>query len=206
MARLREPGGCPWDAEQTHRSLAGHLLEETYEALEAIDSGNMDHLQEELGDLLLQVVFHAQIAGETGVFGINDVVGGLVGKLIQRHPHVFGEAAVKDSSEVVASWESLKSQQKGRTSLIEGLPETLPALIQAHKVLRRLAGAGRQVAGSVQRLQAATARMDGEVTDEALGELLMETVALAAASGIDSEGALRRHSRRALEAAENPAP
>jgi tetrapyrrole methylase family protein/MazG family protein len=108
MARLRAPGGCPWDAEQTHQSLAVHLLEEAYETLDAIDSGNMHDLEEELGDLLLQVVFHAEIAAETGGFEIGDVVDGLVTKLVDRHPHVFGEVQVRGSADVVANWETLK--------------------------------------------------------------------------------------------------
>src|SRR5437879_12342356 len=112
MGRLRGPGGCPWDREQTHRSLRPYLLEETYEALEAIDRGSPDDLRQELGDLLLQVVFHAQMAREAGTFTIEDVVAGLVDKLIRRHPHVFGDVRVEGSREVLANWETIKAQER----------------------------------------------------------------------------------------------
>lgn len=204
MARLRAPGGCPWDAEQTHRSLAVHLLEEAHETLDAIDSGNMVDLEEELGDLLLQVVFHAEIAGEAGHFEIGDVIDGLVTKLVDRHPHVFGEVQVSGSAEVVSNWESLKKQQKGRTTLEEGLPKGLPALIYAHKVLRRVSGAGHGYPASPGRLAEGAAAMGNEVTEEAVGDLLMEVVALAGAAGIDPEGALRRRSNALMEQAQAP--
>lgn len=204
MARLRAPGGCPWDAEQTHRSLAVHLLEEAYETLDAIDSGSMVDLEEELGDLLLQVVFHAEIAGEAGDFEIGDVVDGLVKKLVDRHPHVFGDVRVSGSAEVVSNWESLKKQQKGRTSLEEGLPKGLPALIYAHKVLRRVSGAGFEDQASPARLAERAAALRTEVTEEAVGDLLMEVVALAGAAGIDPEGALRRRSNALMERAQAP--
>jgi XTP/dITP diphosphohydrolase len=205
MARLRAPGGCPWDAEQTHQSLAVHLLEEAHETLDAIDSGNMADLEEELGDLLLQVVFHAEIAAETGQFEIGDVVDGLVQKLIDRHPHVFGEVKVRGSADVVANWESLKKQQKGRTTLSEGLPKGLPALIHAHKVLRRVSGVSHEFDASSERLVALAKAMGGEVTEEKVGVLLLEVVALAGAAGIDPEGALRRRSNVLMTQAERPA-
>jgi tetrapyrrole methylase family protein / MazG family protein len=112
MARLRGPGGCPWDREQTHRSLRPYLLEETYEALDAIDSGSPQQLCQELGDLLLQVVFHAQMAKDAGAFTIDDVVAGLVDKLVRRHPHVFGDVTVEGSGEVLANWASIKAQER----------------------------------------------------------------------------------------------
>lgn len=204
MARLRAPGGCPWDAEQTHQSLAVHLLEEAHETLDAIDSGNMHDLEEELGDLLLQVVFHAEIAAETGQFEIGDVVDGLVNKLIDRHPHVFGEVQVRGSADVVANWETLKKQQKGRMTLTEGLPKGLPALIYAHKVLRRVSGVGHQFAASPERLAELSRAMGAEVTEETVGDLLLEAVALAGAAGIDPEGALRRRSNQLMGQAERP--
>jgi len=144
MARLRAPGGCPWDAEQTHRSLAIHLLEETHEVLDAIDRGNLIDLEEELGDLLLQLVFHSELAAEEQAFEVGDVVEELVAKLIYRHPHVFGEVTVSGSGEVVKNWEALKHEQKRRTSLAEGIPKDLPGLLYAHKVQRRLSGAGHE--------------------------------------------------------------
>jgi tetrapyrrole methylase family protein / MazG family protein len=157
MARLRGPGGCPWDREQTHRSLRPYLLEEAYEALEAIDGGSPQQLCQELGDLLLQVVFHAQMAKEAGAFTIDDVVAGLVDKLVRRHPHVFGDVTVEGSGEVLANWASIKAQERSegrhgpadsRTpehagpSALDGLPRGLPALALAQRLQERAAGSG----------------------------------------------------------------
>ncbi|CAN5742738.1 nucleoside triphosphate pyrophosphohydrolase [soil metagenome] len=202
MARLRAPGGCPWDAEQTHQSLAVHLLEEANETLDAIDSANMHDLEEELGDLLLQVVFHAEIAAETGQFEIGDVIDGLVKKLVDRHPHVFGEIKVRGSADVVANWETLKRQQKGRTKLDEGLPKGLPALIYAHKVLRRVSGVGYDFDASPERLAKLSEALGGEVTEDTVAGLLLEVVALAGTAGIDPEGALRRRSSALMQVAQ----
>ena len=204
MARLRAPGGCPWDAEQTHQSLAVHLLEEAYETLDAIDSGSMPDLEEELGDLLLQVVFHAEIAGESGRFEVGDVVDGLVQKLIDRHPHVFGEVKVRGSADVVANWETLKKAQKGRTTLAEGLPKGLPALVYAHKVLRRVSGVGHQYDASPERLAELAASAGHQPDEDSIGELLLHVVALAGEAGIDPEGALRRRSNALMADAEPP--
>ncbi|HET7386358.1 MAG TPA: MazG family protein [Nocardioidaceae bacterium] len=144
MDRLRRE--CPWDREQTHRSLARYLLEETYETLEAIDSGDSVHLREELGDLLLQVVFHARLAqeddAESDGFDIDDVAGGIVDKLVHRHPHVFGGLDVSGADEVAANWEALKAAEKGRASVLDGVPMALPALALADKVLGRASRAG----------------------------------------------------------------
>src|SRR5579885_2979351 len=138
MARLRAPGGCPWDRQQTHASLRPYLLEEAYEALEAIDEGDASRLREELGDLLLQVVFHAQMAAEAGNFTIDDVVAGLVEKLVRRHPHVFGDARVSGPEAVLARWEEIKGEERAhaagaaeagapvRAGILDGLPRTLP--------------------------------------------------------------------------------
>lgn len=158
MARLRGPGGCPWDREQTHRSLRPYLLEETYEALDAIDSGSRQQLCQELGDLLLQVVFHAQMAKEAGAFTIDDVVAGLVDKLVRRHPHVFGDVTVGGSGEVLANWASIKEQERSeglhghgahagtperaQPSALDGLPSGLPALALAQRLQERAAQAG----------------------------------------------------------------
>ena len=142
MDRLRLE--CPWDREQTHRSLAPYLLEETYETLEAIDNGDLVHLREELGDLLLQVYFHARVAAEDEVHGftIDDVAAGIVDKLVHRHPHVFAGLEVADAAEVDRNWEALKAAEKGRTSVLDGIPVGLPALAWADKVLGRAARVG----------------------------------------------------------------
>ncbi|CAN5649698.1 hypothetical protein BH24ACT11_BH24ACT11_05090 [soil metagenome] len=130
MDRLRSPGGCPWDARQTHASLATYLLEETYEVLEALDSGDRQHLREELGDLLLQVVFHTRLAEEhpDDPWGIDEVAKDIVHKLVARHPHVFAGAAVDGAEEVEANWDAIKAAEKQRTSLLDGIPAALPAL------------------------------------------------------------------------------
>lgn len=216
MARLRAPGGCPWDFEQTHVSLAIHLLEETHEVLDAIDRDHLVDLEEELGDLLLQVVFHAEIAsGEDGGFEIADVVEELIAKLVYRHPHVFGDLSVTESSEVVANWEALKTQAKPHppnSTRADGIPKGLPALLYAHKAQRRLAGAGEHYTGSADRLAALARGVPTHLSagaDEAFGDLLFEVVALAKEAGVDPEGALRRTASRHLmgsvpERAEGP--
>ena len=201
MEQLRAPGGCPWDAEQTHRSLAVHLVEEAYETLEAIDSSNMPELAEELGDLMLQVVFHAVIAAEEGYFDISEVIDGLVAKLYQRHPHVFGDVSVRSAAEVMANWEVLKKQHKGRSDAGEGIPSRLPALVYAHKVLRRVSGVGRDYAPSVPRVVEQARAMSSGISEEAIGTLLLELVALAGSAGVDPEGALRRKAGSLLEEA-----
>jgi len=145
MARLRAPEGCPWDREQTHRSLRPYFLEETYEALEAIDAEDWARLSDELGDVLLQIVFHAQLASERGDFDIDDVISGIVTKLHRRHPHVFGETSVSGADEVVDRWEQIKRGEsgcEGRESALDGIPDSLPALQRAHKLQRRAARAG----------------------------------------------------------------
>ncbi len=136
MDRLRSPGGCPWDAKQTHASLMPYLLEEAYETYEALETGDLAHLREELGDLLLQIVFHARIAEE---FTVDDVAGDLVDKLVRRHPHVFAGASAED---LEGSWEALKAKEKGRTSVTEGIPLGQPALSLAAKLQRRAAALG----------------------------------------------------------------
>jgi XTP/dITP diphosphohydrolase len=183
MDRLRR--NCPWDQEQTHHSLARYLLEETYETLEAIDSGDYVHLREELGDLLLQVAFHARIAEEISEeddgFSIDDVAGGIVEKLIRRHPHVFADVTAADSAAVEANWESIKAAEKQRTSVLEGIPLALPALALADKVLGR---AAKVLPDELPRTETAD-------EDARIGAELLELVRQARALGVDPEQALR---------------
>jgi len=203
MDRLRSPGGCPWDARQTHQSLSEYLVEETYETIEAIDTGDRAHLREELGDLLLQVVFHARIAQEDpeDPWDIDDVADGIVRKLVRRHPHVFADAVVDSSDQVEARWHELKAQEKGRDSVVDGIPPALPALLLAAKLLAR--SSGLQVA-------APTTDVIDEMQDEdELGDLLLAIVASARTRGWDAEGALRsavRRQRERIRDAEGSAP
>lgn len=195
MARLRAPGGCPWDAEQTHASLVPYVIEEAHELAEAIEAGDDDHVREELGDVLLQVVFHADIARADGRFGIDDVARGLAEKLRRRHPHVFGDVAVDGVDEVVANWDALKRAEKPeRESALDGIPPSLPALARAQKVVRRAHRAG--VPLPVADASHAAAR--DAVTEESLGSALLAIVRSASERGLDAERALRG-ATRALE-------
>ena len=142
MARLRAPGGCPWDREQTHRSIRHNLIEETYEALDALDAGNMVGFQDELGDLLLQVVFHSQIASEAGQFDFDAVAKMIADKLVRRHPHVFGRQKADTSREVLKQWEAIKKQEKQSHSIFAEIPRSLPALLKADKIQRKAARVG----------------------------------------------------------------
>jgi len=203
MARLRGPGGCPWDAEQTHRTLAKHLLDETYELLEAIETGGESDIAEELGDLLLQVVFHAQMGADAGAFDIDDVAVGLTEKLVRRHPHVFGDVEVSGAREVVANWDVIKQHEKQRASVLEGVPEALPSLAYAQKLQRRAGAAGfdwDDVSGALAKVreeaaELASATGDGRREDE-LGDLLFSITALARHLDLDAESALRRSAKR----------
>lgn len=197
--RLRSPGGCPWDAEQTHASLARHLLEEAYEVLDVLDEfphdappvpaapGTYAALEEELGDLLMQTVFHARLAQECGAFDAVGVVDAIVAKLVARHPHVFGDVRVTSGSEVVANWEAIKREEKGRTSILDGVPPALPALARAAKLIRRSETSGLRwgdTAGVVGR--AGTGTGTGDV-----GAVLLAVCAWARSVGVDPEEALR---------------
>jgi MazG family protein len=200
MARLRGPGGCPWDREQTHETLARHLLEEAHELLEAIDVGDADAIRDELGDLLLQVVFHAQISSDEGRWDVDDVARRLVEKLVHRHPHVFGDVEVSGSDEVLTNWEQLKAEEAGgRPGVEEEIPATLPALARAAKVQRRAAGWGFEWRTSGSAL--ATLREEVEElasaevpagAEKEIGDVLFATVAVARKLGVDAETALRR--------------
>ena len=189
MDRLRSPGGCPCDARQTHASLLPYLLEETHEVLEAVETGDRDHLREELGDLLLQVVFHARMAEEDPdrPFGVDDVAAGIVAKLVRRHPHVFGPpdqaAGTGDADEVAANWEELKAAEKRRTGRYEGIPPTLPALARAAKMIARLERA-EDDAG-------VRAELERAGSDDPLAARLLALVREAAAAGTDAESSLR---------------
>jgi XTP/dITP diphosphohydrolase len=184
MDTLRSPGGCPWDAEQNHTSLLPYLLEETHEVIEAVESGDRDHLVEELGDLLLQVMFHARMGEEDAgrPFDIDEVAAGVVAKLVRRHPHVFAEPDAEATPDgVKATWEDLKQEEKGRQSPFDGIPASLPALARAQKMFDRLGHAGVDVPGA-----AAVAAADDE-----LAAGLLDVVLRARAAGADAESALR---------------
>ncbi len=209
IERLRAPGGCPWDAEQTHHSLGRHLIEETYEVIEAIEglpasapagpdpvpAGAYEALEEELGDLACQVVFHATFAREAGAFTITDVLTGIHDKLVRRHPHVFGDVSVSGADQVVANWEQIKKEEKGRASLMDGVPKGLPSLLYAHKLYRKAESAGLRFDREDSAL-AVTRHTDRLVegsgdAERDLGEALAALVSLARLAGVDAEAALR---------------
>jgi tetrapyrrole methylase family protein/MazG family protein len=173
---------CPWDAEQTHRTLTRHLLEETYEVLEAIEEGDDDHLREELGDLLFQVVFHATIGEEREVFTLSDIAQGIHDKLVTRHPHVFAGVEVDGPDDVIRNWEQIKKAEKGRSSVMEGIPGDLPALLYAHKVLRKASSVGVEVSPAT--------------LEDDLGLQLLRLVDAARRAELDPEAALRAAAAR----------
>ena len=204
MALLRSPQGCPWDREQDHRSLRRCLLEEAYEVLEAIDRDDPAALCQELGDLLLQVVFHAQLAAEAGQFDISDVVRGLHEKLVVRHPHVFGDKTIETAEAVVDEWESLKREQRQQTHVdqMADVPKAMPALARAQMVLRRAARAGAARTAADARdavVRAAKSVASGEDAEANLSGLLLAAADLARASGVDAEQALRERVARFVE-------
>ncbi|HEY5506009.1 MAG TPA: nucleoside triphosphate pyrophosphohydrolase [Coriobacteriia bacterium] len=202
MAVLRAPDGCPWDREQTHMSLRRHLLEESYEAVAAIESGDDAEIRDELGDILLQVVFHAQIAAEEGRFDIDDVATAIVEKLERRHPHIFGDAVADTADEVVTRWDAIKrteNVEKERPGVLDGIAPTLPALAYAEKISRRAVGVGfewetvddvwEKVREEIGELQE-TSHGTPEAEDE-LGDVLFTLVNVGRKMGIDPEQALR---------------
>ena len=202
VARLRGPDGCPWDREQTYTSLKRFVLEESYEVLEAIDDGDPERLCDELGDLLLQVVLQAQLGREDGYFDIRDIIAGLTDKLIRRHPHVFGDVQVADSAEVLVNWEQLKrGERPERTSVLDGLPVHLPALMKALEVSKRVVKVGfewpslEEVLGKldeeVAELREALPRGDRRELEAELGDVLFTVVNVARKLSIDPEEALR---------------
>ncbi len=224
---LRGPGGCPWDAEQTHHSLSRHLLEETYEVLDALDAlppdaprGEVDPeayaaLEEELGDLLFQIAFHSTLAKEAGAFTIADVARGIRSKLVARHPHVFGDKNVSGAAEVARNWETIKSEEKARESLMDDISESLPALLRAHKIQRRAASVGfdwEDYRGILEKVEEEIRELVGELPRQAepvapwtvapdrvvneIGDLLFSIVNLARHLRVDPEEALRKASKR----------
>ena len=189
---------CPWDREQTHQTLTRHLLEETYEVLEAIEAlpgaAAMGHLEEELGDLLFQVVFHATLATEEGAFTLADVARGIHDKLVQRHPHVFGTVEAETADRVMANWEQIKKAEKGRASLMDGIPGDLPSLLYAHKVQRKAASVGFDwpgVGDVYPKVAEELAEVQADPGPEELGDLLFAVVNVARHLGVDPEAALR---------------
>lgn len=200
MDRLRSPGGCPWDAKQTHASLVEYLIEETYETVEAIDTGDNAALREELGDLLLQVVFHSRIGQEDreAPWDIDDVAGGITDKLISRHPHVFADATAATATDVEEQWQARKAVEKGRTSVTDGVPVGMPPTVQAHKLIDRARRGGVEVSiapepsmtwASQILAQLPAGDVDGQQT--ALGELLLALTGVAADRHLDAETAMR---------------
>jgi len=205
MDRLRSPGGCPWDAEQTHSSLMPYLLEEAYEAYQTLEDADPDALRDELGDVLLQVLFHARIATEDAGWSIDDVAAGLVEKLVRRHPHVFGAVSVEGPEQVQANWDTIKAEEAGGGSTVARVPLALPALSLAAKVQKRASKAGLPPGAVVPGLGSATptdalaaaaeALVAPDGADRAAGELLWLAVAVCSSAGVDPEQALRGAAR-----------
>lgn len=209
--RLRQPDGCPWDRKQTHESIGKNMIEEAYEALDCIEAGDEAHLREELGDVLMQVVLHAQIAADAGAFTMADVARDINDKLIRRHPHVFGECSATSADEVLAIWDSVKLAEKGAKDadaaeagerpegLLEGVPRSLPALMEAQKVSRKAASAGFEwetIADVWDKVVEERAEFEAEAPGTAereleFGDLLFALVNVARKEGIDAESALR---------------
>lgn len=195
MDQLRSPGGCPWDAEQTHESLARYLLEETYEALEAMDQGDLGSLREELGDLLLQVVFHARIAQESDpTFSLDAIAQGVIEKLVRRHPHVFTDLVVASNEELEANWAKIKDEEKQRESVTDGVPQAMPALQLATQLIYRSRKSGIGVGDP--QVKERLRQVIGEVSQEQIASLLVATVELAREADIDAESVLRAEMMR----------
>ncbi len=185
MDRLRAPGGCPWDAEQTHASLVSYLTEEAYEAVEAIETGDRDAMREELGDVLLQVMFHSRIAQEhpSDPWSVDDVAAGIAAKLVTRHPHVFGDETASSAAHVESTWLASKTAEKARGSVLDGIPAGLPALLLAGKLLYRAQHGGVDVPAARPGVTAAAAQALDSVGTAGLGELLLALVASGPSAG-----------------------
>lgn len=218
MARLRAPGGCPWDAEQTYVSLAPYLLEEAYESFDAIheaaETGDTAHLTEELGDLLLQVVFHSTIAAEKGDFTIDEVAAGITKKLILRHPHVFGDEKLENAKDVLDNWDTLKANERkangkgepAKDSVLDDVPVHFPALLEGLKISKKAAKTGfdwentdqvfEKVSEEIAELKAAISDQNEENISEEIGDLLFTIVNLARRLDVEPESALKRTNRK----------
>ena len=198
MDRLRSPGGCPWDAEQTHQSLINYLLEESYEFIDAIETNDRAGMREELGDVLLQVYFHSRIAQDhpTDPFTIDDVAGAIADKLISRHPHVFENLEVSGTDEIIENWEAIKAREKGRTSPVDGIAMSQPALPLVAKILYRAEKFGVEV--DVDDYPTTV-----KATEESVGAALASVIAWAQENGIDPENALRAKAREMIRAIES---
>jgi tetrapyrrole methylase family protein/MazG family protein len=205
MEILRAPGGCPWDAEQTHESIKKSFIEETYEVIEAINQNDKELLKEELGDVLLQVVFHAQMEKEAGVFEFSDVADGVCKKLIERHPHVFGEVKVESTDEVLSNWDDIKRKSKGQKtqgSSMMKVPRELPALMRAQKIQSKakkagfdwddMSGALDALESEIKELKAAINQKDADSIEDEFGDVLFSCVNIARFIDVDSEEALTR--------------
>jgi MazG family protein len=201
VTRLRAPDGCPWDREQTHESLRAALVEECYEAIEAIERSDDVNLREELGDLLLHVVMHAHMAGERGVFTFEEVVEGICEKLVRRHPHVFGNVRADDTREVLRQWEQIKREEKGdRASVMDGLPASLPALLRAQNAQKKAARVGfdwdeavqvfEKVEEEIAEVKEAVSLGKVREIEEEMGDLFFSLVNLARKLGVDGETSL----------------
>jgi MazG family protein len=196
IARLRGPGGCPWDQEQTHQSLARCLIDECSELLDTIDRMDMPHMREELGDVLIQVIFHAQLAEEAGRFDLEDVAREVNEKLIRRHPHVFGDGRLETSAQVLTQWDLIKAGEKkakgtAGPATFKELPPRLPALMYAESVWKQMGKKGLVTESGVDAQ--GVARLAAELDAEKLGRMLFELAAAAQARDLDPEGALRQH-------------
>lgn len=204
IARLRGQDGCPWDKEQTHQSLRENLLSECYEVLDALDSGETEKLREELGDLLLQIVLQAQIAADSGEFIIGDVIKGIAGKIVRRHPHIFGSRKVKDAGEVMHNWEALKREERDEgASMLASVPKDMPALAYANEISRRAVRVGFEwpdIEGVIDKLLEEVREIkkagSREEKEQELGDLLFTLVNYARWEGIDAESALREANRK----------
>lgn len=207
IARLRAPDGCQWDREQTHKSLRPNMLEEAYEAVDAMDSGDMKHLKEELGDVLLQVVLHAQIASEEGAFTIEDVAKGLKDKLIHRHPHVFGDVKVNSTKEILDNWDKLKAKEKQhRKSAMDGISKSQSALMSAQKISKKAVKTGFEwpnekslyecIFSEFDEFKEAVKEQNKDHMEEEFGDILFATVNLARWNKIDAEQALLKANKK----------
>ena len=209
VAALRSENGCPWDKAQTHETLKPDLIEEAHEVIEAIDAKDSRKLPEELGDLLMQVMLHAQIAKDAGVFSINEVIQSITDKLVRRHPHVFGGINVRNTDEVLKNWEEIKRSEAGyedRHSVLDGIPQHLPSLMRAQTIQRKAARVGfdwdsvsdvfPKIEEEIQELKSSVAAAEAEAIEIEIGDLLFSIVNLCRFLGVEAEEALRKSNRK----------